>query len=168
METKKVNRLWLSWDLMREERWLNEMMMDGWKLAKVSPFSYVFEECEPEQYRFYIETDKPDEDYLEKILANNVEHIGHFGSWNYYAKRTPGYFTDYQRKSFEKGLRDYITDAAKIVMMIIVLLLFGTMNDPNSNGSNLMAGLLVAFAFVCNPGATVPVRRKELLEKDTW
>lgn len=156
METRIEKRLFLLWDFEKEELWLNEMMKEGWRLVKVGFCRYEFEECEPEQYRYYIEAIEPDDEYLELVKANHVDHVGHIGQWNYYAKKTPGYFSELFNETSEKTTVEKIKDVLKIMCLVLGILFI-----IYTESYELLAVFFIAFAFRRKPG-----HRKELLEKD--
>ena len=54
-ETKKVFKIFFVWDFEKEERWLNQMAMEGWVLEEVSFFGYTFRRCEPGEYILRLE-----------------------------------------------------------------------------------------------------------------
>jgi hypothetical protein len=49
-ERKTINKVFFVWDFEKEERWLNEMAMNGWALCYVGLCRYTFEKCEPGEY----------------------------------------------------------------------------------------------------------------------
>jgi hypothetical protein len=60
-ETKTVHKWFWVWDFEKEERWLNEMALEGWALVAVGWCRYVFERCEPGAYMIRLEMHQPDE-----------------------------------------------------------------------------------------------------------
>lgn len=49
-ERKTIHRVFWEWDFEKEERWLNEMAMNGWALEKAYFATYIFAPCEPGEY----------------------------------------------------------------------------------------------------------------------
>ena len=41
-ERKTIHRVFWEWDFEKEERWLNEMAMNGWALEKAYFATYIF------------------------------------------------------------------------------------------------------------------------------
>ena len=41
--------------LTAQEKWLNKMARDGWRLIKTTELSYVFEPCKPDEYEYRID-----------------------------------------------------------------------------------------------------------------
>lgn len=54
-ERKTIHRVFWEWDFEKEERWLNEMAMNGWALEKAYFATYIFAPCEPGEYIFRME-----------------------------------------------------------------------------------------------------------------
>lgn len=50
-ERKTIHRVFWEWDFEKEERWLNEMAMNGWALEKAYFATYIFAPCEPAHRR---------------------------------------------------------------------------------------------------------------------
>ena len=64
-ERKTVYKWFWVWDFEKEERWLNEMALDGWALVGVGWCRYTFERTEPGEYTIRLEMRAPDESYLD-------------------------------------------------------------------------------------------------------
>lgn len=89
-ERKTVNKIFLDWELEKEEEWLNGMAMSGWVLDSVGFCKYNFVRCEPEEYtvKFQYIEDYSDE-YKNLIKENNIEYIGkNLCGFRYFRKKT--------------------------------------------------------------------------------
>lgn len=51
--SRRVFRYFIS--LENQEKWLNRMAAEGWRLVKVDAFSYTFEPCQPSAYKYCLE-----------------------------------------------------------------------------------------------------------------
>lgn len=62
---------------MNQEKWLNLMSAEGWRLVKVGMFTYTFEPCKPSYYTYKVEfvgdkTRGELEDYLQTLQQNQI------------------------------------------------------------------------------------------------
>ena len=86
-ERKKIWKWFWVWDFEKEERWLNQMAMDGWVLAEVGFANYTFERCEPGEYIIRLQMHKPDEEYLSFLEEIGAEYIGRMVQWIYFRRK---------------------------------------------------------------------------------
>ena len=96
MINKKQFRIFTIVDLDKEEEYLHEMHLKGWKLNKVtySPFlvavRYTFEKCQPQevayQLDFYPMKKSERASYLQLFKDCGWEHITDFNSFSYFRK----------------------------------------------------------------------------------
>ena len=72
---KKVYRYFMGF-LDAEEKWLNKMASDGYRLIRTSKLVYVFETCQKSEYEYRIEfvADKSHEEIIE--YRNFLEDLG--------------------------------------------------------------------------------------------
>ena len=87
-ETKTVYKFFWVWDFEKEERWLNEMAMDGWALRSVGICRYTFERTEPGEYMVRLEMREADDEYMELMKESGAEYVGRYLQWHYFRKRT--------------------------------------------------------------------------------
>ena len=107
----RVRWFW-AWQDEKEEKWLTEMANNGWHLKNVRfPGRYAFEQGAPRNifYRldFFIDRKKR-EDYLQIFRDAGWEHVGEYGSWQYFRKEAapgeePEIFTDNESKVKKYG-----------------------------------------------------------------
>lgn len=87
-ERKTVHKwLWV-WDFEKEERWLNEMAMDGWALCEVGFCKYVFERTQPGEYIIRLELHQHDERYIEFMHDTGAEVAGRLFAWVYFRRKS--------------------------------------------------------------------------------
>ncbi|MCI0519408.1 MAG: DUF2812 domain-containing protein, partial [Chloroflexi bacterium] len=91
-ETRKVFKWFWAWDDEKEEAWLREMAVNGWRLtAPELPASYTFKKAEPQDmvYRldFFRGGKTSHAEYLQLFLDAGWEYVGDMSGWNYF--RTP-------------------------------------------------------------------------------
>ena len=82
-ERKTVRKWFWVWDFDKEERWLNQMAMQGWALAEVGWCRYVFEKCEPGAYIIRLQMHPRDESYTDFLEEIGAEYIGRVVQWIY-------------------------------------------------------------------------------------
>ena len=88
MTERKTIRKWIwAWDFDKEERWLNEMAMQGWALAEVGFCCYTFEKCEPGEYIVRLQMQKNDPEYVAFLEDMGAEYIGRVVQWIYVRRR---------------------------------------------------------------------------------
>ena len=86
---KKTVRKWFwAWDFEKEERWLNEMAMQGWVLDGIGFAKYHFVPCEPGEYTVRLEMHEHDEAYLGFMRDTGAEYIGRMVQWIYFRRKT--------------------------------------------------------------------------------
>ena len=86
-ERKTVYKWFWVWDFEKEERWLNEMALDGWALVDVGWCRYTFERCEPGAYTIRLEMRAPDEAYIAFMQEAGAEYLGRVFQWIYFRRR---------------------------------------------------------------------------------
>ena len=86
-ETKTVYKIFWVWEFEKEERWLNEMAMNGWALKSVGFCRYTFEHTEPGAYTVRLEMRGADEGYLDFMRESGAEYLGRCFQWIYFRKQ---------------------------------------------------------------------------------
>ncbi len=86
-ERKTVYKWFWVWDFEKEERWLNEMALDGWALVGVGWCRYTFERCAPGAYTIRLEMRAPDEAYIAFMQEAGAEYLGRVFQWIYFRRR---------------------------------------------------------------------------------
>lgn len=159
MEKIVVRRFFFSFNYDVEEKWLNQMMMAGWKLCKVAFFNYEFEACVPESQKIVIETQNPDEEHLAKLEAKGVEMVAAYHSWHYYAKAADHHYFDKYREQEEASSR-LLYGILKVLLLLCLILIWMVICYDSQMMANMICAVIFAFTF----GGTG--ERKELLEDD--
>ena len=68
--TKKYNRFYGGF-ITLQEKWLNKMAANGYRLVKTGMLAYEFEECEPSQYQYKVE-------FIGNKSKENADDYAHF------------------------------------------------------------------------------------------
>jgi Protein of unknown function (DUF2812). len=85
-ELKRAFRLFWAWEDEKEERWLEEMARDGWRLVS-GPVMYKFERSAPAEVRYrldYPPQDKNLQDYVRLCNDAGWERVLQFSGWQYF------------------------------------------------------------------------------------
>ena len=85
---KKIHKLFFVYDFDKEEQWLNEMAMKGYKLVSVGLCSYTFEECEPGEYIIRVVLDDNNGNLGNLIEEMGAVEVARFFRWRFYARRS--------------------------------------------------------------------------------
>lgn len=85
-ERKTIRKLFWVWEFEKEERWLNEMALEGWALEKAGFCSYTFVRCEPGEYIIRLQMNK-DADYRHFVEGLGAEYVGGCVNWAYFRRK---------------------------------------------------------------------------------
>jgi hypothetical protein len=77
-DTKTVKKVFTLFDYDKEEKWLEKMHSEGWKVERVNLTRYRFERCEPEKTVYRIDFCEAPEEEKENYLAMFREY-----GWEY-------------------------------------------------------------------------------------
>lgn len=87
-EIKTVFKAIFAWEDEKEEKWLEQMAADGWKLISVAPYVYKFQRSEPERVIFRLDykftNDKDYQEYLTLFKDAGWELFATFANWQYF------------------------------------------------------------------------------------
>ena len=87
-EIKTVFKAIFAWEDEKEEKWLEQMAADGWKLISVAPYVYKFQRSEPEKVIFRLDykntLDKDYQEYLTLFKDAGWELFATFANWQYF------------------------------------------------------------------------------------
>lgn len=95
---KTVKKFFGLWDLDKEEKWLNEMAVQGWYLVSVKRWHYEFEQAAPGMYNIRLEFMKKgsahqdNQRYISFLKETGVIYIGGVGYIAYFAGTTDADF----------------------------------------------------------------------------
>ena len=90
---KTIDKLFWAWQFEEEEKWLNEMSLEGWVLTDVGFCRYEFEPCEKGEYQYKLEylanspRDKHSIKYISFIEETGAEYVGSYLKWVYFRKK---------------------------------------------------------------------------------
>ena len=95
---KTVKKFFGLWNLDKEEKWLNEMAMQGWCLVSVKRWHYEFEQTTPGMYNIRLEFMKKgpahqeSQKYISFLQETGAIYIGGVGYIAYFAGLTDSNF----------------------------------------------------------------------------
>ncbi|MBR5642502.1 MAG: DUF2812 domain-containing protein [Firmicutes bacterium] len=128
-ERKTVRKWFWVWDFDKEERWLNEMALEGWVLDGVGWCTYHFKKCEPGEYTVRLEMRPYDEGYVSFMEETGAEFVGRMMMWIYFRKKAAdGAFDLYS------DIDSKIAHLDRIGKMLAII-----------GGANLAIGILNSF-----------------------
>ena len=160
MESRTMRKWYWVWDFDKEERWLNEMAMEGWALCGVGFCSYTFERCEPGEYTVRTEMRGADPEYVSFMEEIGAEYVGRMLQWIYFRRRAE----DGPFELFDLDAK--ISHLERIARMLWVIgianLLIGVFNTLANGGFgiiNLLCATLLMYALGRIEG------KKEALER---
>ncbi|MEN2768921.1 DUF2812 domain-containing protein [Ornithinibacillus xuwenensis] len=119
--TKKKFKLFLAYDVEKEEKWLTEMSTKGLHLKKYRLFTYTFEENKEESYIYQVDF-RPDakEDYFRLYEDAGWEHVtGAVNLFHYF--RVPTSQQDIQKIYSDK---ESILESYKRMMSYYLMIFF--------------------------------------------
>ena len=131
-ERKTIRKWFWVWDFDKEERWLNEMAMQGWALAEVGWCRYVFEKCEPGAYIVRLQMQKNDPDYVAFLEEVGAEYIGRVVQWIYV--RRPAEEGPFELFSDVRSRLEHLRWIARMLLAVGMMnLLIGVVNALSGN-----------------------------------
>ncbi len=86
--TMTMHKWFWVWEFEKEERWLNEMAMDGWALDSVGYATYNFVQCEPGEYIIRLEMHDADSRYISFMEETGAEYIGRMIKWIFFRRKS--------------------------------------------------------------------------------
>ena len=145
-----VHKWYWIWDFEKEEKWLNEMAMQGWTLAFVGWFRYTFQKTEPDEYIVRLEMhEASDSSYVSFMEETGAEYIGRVTRWIYFRRKS-------ELGSFDifSDIDSKIAQLQKIAALLLVLglmnLLIGILNSfntPQFSWMNIVVGSLLMYGL---------------------
>ena len=160
-ERKTVTKWYWVWEFDKEERWLNEMAMEGWALCGVGFCRYTFERCDPGEYTIRLEMRKPDPEYLSFMNDIGAEYVGRVTQWLYFRKPA----ADGPFDLFDLDAKiEHLGRIAKMLWIIgLANLLIGVVNTLENGGLGIL-NLLCATLLMYGLGRIEG--KKEALEQE--
>lgn len=87
-EIKTIVKAIFAWEDEKEEKWLEQLAADGWKLISVAPYVYKFQRSEPEKVFFRLDykntLDKDYQEYLTLFKDSGWELFATYANWQYF------------------------------------------------------------------------------------
>jgi len=87
-DTKTIFKAIFAWEDEKEEKWLEQMAADGWRLVSVAPYIYKFQRSEPEKVVYRLDykntLDKDYQEYLTIFKDAGWELFATFANWQYF------------------------------------------------------------------------------------
>lgn len=132
---KRVYKLFWAWQDDQENKWLEGMAEEGWKLVKYNLLVYTFEKMEPKKYiyktDFKSNQNRDLQEYLTLFEDAGWEHVTEYKGWHYF-----------RTEAAKAKTPDIYSDTDSKIEMFRRLLYFLLMP--------LIAILLIAFTIVFN------------------
>jgi hypothetical protein len=129
-QTKKVTKIIFAWEDEKEEKWLEEMAAQGWKLETAAPYVYYFRKSAPEKVVIRMDykntLDKDYHEYLNLFRDAGWELVVTFANWHYFRispqnNRTPEIYNS-ERAKAQKYRRLMITFVSLLPIFSIFLI----------------------------------------------
>ena len=131
-ERKTIRKWFWVWDFDKEERWLNQMAMQGWALAEVGFCRYVFEKCEPGEYTVRLQMKANDPDYVAFLEEIGAEYVGRMVQWIYVRRRTEE--GPFELFSDAQSRLEHLRWIARMLLAVGVMnLVIGVINSLSGN-----------------------------------
>lgn len=153
---KKMIRFFGAWQDDKEETWLREMSLKGWKLKKYTFLVYTFEKAEPKDYIYKLDYKTTFNNDMEEYLAifNDAgwEHVEEFAGWHYFRieaenSEVPDIYSDNKSKAEKyKGLLRFLS----IILISNVVIGFTSVYNPAINywGIGILRGFYIIMELI--------------------
>ena len=161
-ERKTIRKWFWVWEYDKEERWLNQMAMQGWALVEVGFCRYEFEACEPGEYIVRLQMQKNDPDYVAFLEEIGAEYVGRMVQWIYVRRRAEE--GPFELFSDTQSRLDHLNWIARMLLVAGVMnLLIGVINALSGNP---IGAVNVALATLLMYGLGRIHGKVEQLEQD--
>ncbi len=145
-----VHKWYWVWDFEKEERWLNEMAMQGWTLASVGWCTYTFEKTEPDAYIIRLEMHgAADTSYVSFMEETGAEYIGRVMRWIYFRRKSGlGPFDIFSDIDSKVGhLRNIAGLLLLLGIMNLMIGILNSFNTPQFSWMNVLVGSLLMYGL---------------------
>lgn len=168
MSERKVLWRWFwAWDFEKEERWLNEMAMQGWLLVQVGFCRYTFEKGEPGSYIYRLQMRQPEPEYLAFLEDLDAEYVDRFLSWLYIRRRSE--LGPFEIFSDNKSRLEHLEWIGRIELALGVMnLVIGIVNSLNAQpvgAVNMLVGTLLMYGLGRIHGKIEEIKRDQELQE---
>lgn len=150
--TKKIVKIIFAWEDEKEEKWLEEMAAQGWRLEHAAPYVYHFRKSQPEKVVIRLDykntLDKDYQEYLTLFHDAGWELVVTFANWHYFRinpqnNETPEIYNSNRAKA-QKYRR-------LLIGLAPILIIFVTVFNPVFYRNSLQeTGLLADFYGVAS------------------
>lgn len=164
-------RWFWAWNDDKEEAWLREMAQNGWHLQQLGfPGFYTFVQGAPRDvaYRLDFFTGMKDKsNYLQLFSDAGWEHVGEYGSWQYFRKavvdgEAPEIFTDNDSK-IKKYQR--VTAVLALVLCLLVVVTSNNLNKMEGLFFEILTFIWFVLILVLGYGIVMLLRRIRQLKR---
>jgi len=170
MDTTKQFHWFWAWEDEKEEAYLREMALDGWYFDSVTfPGYYIFERGEPRNdfYRLdFLSNYKDKDNYLQLFEDAGWDHVGEYGSWQYFRKTAPDdevpeIFSDNESKQKKYGrILLYL-----IIFMPIYIVLLTRVNQASSTFYKIVTLVMFLLLLLYTYAVVMLLRRISQLKR---
>jgi hypothetical protein len=149
---KRVIKLFWAWQDDQENKWLESMSEEGWKLISYNFLRYTFEKMEPKKYiyktDFKLGQNHDLQEYLTLFEDAGWEHVTQYSGWHYFrteaAKvKTPEIYSDNHSKiEMFKKLLVFLLIPLISILLISLTIVF------NSSYSHIKFMIVIRIVYV--------------------
>lgn len=159
-----IHKWFWVWDFEKEEDWLNDMALGGWRLHRVGFATFHFVACEPGEYTIRLEMRPHDETYLSFMEETGAEYIGRVFLWMYFSKKTEfGAFDIFS--DLDSRIR-HLDRICKVLFIVGMMnLVTGIANHATIGWINLICSTVLMYALGRIHGKTEALNRERLLRE---
>jgi len=159
---KRVFKLFGAWQDDQENKWLEKMAEEGWKLIKYNFLVYNFEKMEPKKYIYKTDFKSGPKNDIQEYLAlfedAGWEHVTEYVGWHYFRTepgkaKTLDIYTDKVSKiEMFKRLLWFLLMPLIAIIIIAFTIVF---NDSFSNVKLMIVLRIVYVVLICLLGFSV-------------
>ncbi|MGV3464273.1 MAG: DUF2812 domain-containing protein [Heyndrickxia sp.] len=159
---KRVFKLFWAWQDDQENKWLEKMAEEGWKLIKYNFLVYTFAKMEPKKYIYKTDFKNNQNHDLQEYLAlfedAGWEHVTQYAGWHYFRTepgkaKTPDIYSDSNSKM--EMFRRLLWFLLMPLMGIIIIACTIVFNDSFSQIKLMIVLKIVYVVLICLLGFSV-------------
>ncbi len=178
--TKKTEyRLNFIWDYDKEEKWINEMAKEGWRLDNYFFCKYDFVPCEPGEYEYKIQlldegrNSSKSRDYIAFLREMDINVVDTWFRWLYLEKKADG--EGFEIFSDRNSRLKHINGVLSLIKLVgwtngvvgvsnVIIALINTLNGVAYGNLNFIGSVNILLAVASYYGAKRLKRMCEDLE----
>ncbi len=170
MTTSRQFHWFWAWEDEKEEAYLQDMALSGWHFKSVTfPGNYTFVKGEPRNdvYRLdFLSNYKDKDNYLQLFEDAGWNHVGEYGSWQYFRKTAMDdealeIFTDNESKQKKYGRILLFL----IIFMPIYIVFLTRVNETSSTFYKIFTFLMFLFLLLYTYAIVMLTHRISQLKK---